>query len=65
MRLLDYGFANYDSITIGRKGDVLGKVNVHKGNTPYVEAVLEKDSYILLSKGKEGNISKEILLPEF
>jgi len=65
MRLLDYGFANYDSITIGRKGDVLGKVNVHKGNTPYIEAVLEKDSYILLSKGKEGNISKEILLPEF
>lgn len=65
MRLLDYGFANYDSITIGKKGDVLGKVEVHKGDIPYTEAVLEKDSYILLPKGEKGNISKEILLPEF
>ncbi|CCQ93198.1 D-alanyl-D-alanine carboxypeptidase dacF [[Clostridium] ultunense Esp] len=65
MRLLDYGFANYDSITIGKKGDILGKVEVHKGDIPYIEAVLEKDSYILLPKGNSGNISKEILLPEF
>nr|WP_236914432.1 D-alanyl-D-alanine carboxypeptidase family protein [Clostridium sp. Cult2] len=65
MRLLDYGFANYDSITLGKKGDVLGKVQVHKGNIPYIEVILERDSYILISKGKEGNISKEILLPEF
>lgn len=65
MKLLDYGFANYDSITIGKKGDVLGKVQVHKGNISYIEAALEKDSYILLPKGKEANISKEILLPEY
>lgn len=47
------------------KGDILGKVEVHKGDIPYIEAVLEKDSYILLPKGNSGNISKEILLPEF
>ena len=65
MKLLDYGFANYDSVPIGRKGDVLGKVTVHKGNIEYIEAVLERDSYILLPKGKGGNVEKEILLPEF
>lgn len=65
IRLLDYGFANYDSITIGKKGDSLGKIPIHKGNIPYIEATLERDSHILLQKGKAGNITKEILLPEF
>ena len=64
MRLLDYGFANYDSMTVGKKGDVLGRILVHKGEIQYIDAVLERDSYILLPKGKTGNISKEILLPD-
>jgi D-alanyl-D-alanine carboxypeptidase (penicillin-binding protein 5/6) len=63
-RLLDYGFANYDSITVGRKGDVLGKVSVEKGKSAFIEAMLEKDSYILLPKGDKGKVDKEIVLPE-
>ncbi len=65
MRLLDYGFANYDSVPIGRKGDIIGKVSVNKGKTDYLEAVLERDSYLLLRKGESGNITKEIVLPDF
>ena len=65
MRLLDFGFANYDSIPIGRKGDLLAKVPIHKGSSEYTEAVLERDSYILISKGEGGNLNKELLLPEF
>lgn len=64
IKLLDYGFANYDSVPIGRKGEVIAKVLVHKGKDDYVEAVLERDGYILTPKGKGGNISKEIILPE-
>lgn len=65
IRLLDYGFANYDSIPIGRKGDILGKVLTHKGDLEYLEVALERDAYILIPKGKGGNLGKEILLPEF
>lgn len=65
IRLLDYGFANYDSIPIGKKNEVMAKVLVHKGKDEYIEAVLEKDGYILVPKGKDTNISKEIILPEF
>lgn len=65
MRLLDYGFANYDSVTVGRKGDVIDKVLVNKGDKEYLEAVLERDCYLLLPKGETGNITKEIVLPEF
>lgn len=65
IRLLDYGFANYDSIPIGKKNEVMAKVLVHKGKDEYIEAVLERDGYILVPKGKDTNISKEIILPEF
>lgn len=65
MRLLDYGFANYDSIPIGRKGDIFGKVPIHKGDIEYLEVVLERDAYILIPKEKGGDINKEIVLPEF
>jgi D-alanyl-D-alanine carboxypeptidase (penicillin-binding protein 5/6) len=65
MRLLDYGFANYDSVTIGRKGDVIGKVLVQKGTSQYLEAVLERDAYLLLPKGQSKEITKEIVLPDY
>lgn len=65
IRLLDYGFANYDSIPIGRMGEVVGKVLVQKGDQEYIEVILERDSYILTPKGKGGSMAKEIILPEF
>lgn len=65
IKLLEYGFANYDSIIIGKKGDVLAQIPIHKGISENVELVLEKDSYILRSKGDNENIEKRILLPDF
>ena len=64
-KLFDYGFANYDSYLIGKKGDILGKISVHKGNKPYIEAILEKDAYILIPKGSSNKVEKEIVLPEY
>ncbi|SHI01225.1 D-alanyl-D-alanine carboxypeptidase family protein [Sporanaerobacter acetigenes] len=63
-KLLDYGFANYDSITVGRKNDLMGKVLVEKGSSEEVEAILERDACILLPKGSEGNLEKEIIISE-
>lgn len=65
IRLLDYGFATYESIPIGKKGDIIGKINTDKGNLDYIEAILERDAYILTEKGKQGDIQQEIILPEF
>jgi len=65
MRLLDYGFANYDSVTIGKKGDIIGKVLVQKGNSQYLDVVLERDAYLLLPKGQSKDITKEIVLPDY
>lgn len=63
-RMLDYGFANYDSISIGKKGDIISILPVEKGRMIEVELVLERDSYILSPKGDKGKITKQINLPE-
>lgn len=63
-RMLDYGFANYDSAEIGKKGDILDTIPVEKGKLQEVDIMLPKDSYVLLPKGKKGNIEKETVLPD-
>lgn len=63
-KMLDYGFANYDSITIGKKGDIFGKIKVDKGKKNEIVVKLNKDAYILLPKGSQSNLEKEIVLPD-
>lgn len=65
MRLLDYGFANFESVKIGNKGDIISKVPVEKGKVDYMNLILEEDSYLLLPKGKKVDIEKLVNLPEY
>lgn len=65
MKLLDYGFSNYESVTIGKKGDIIANISVEKGEEDIVPLMLERDSHLLLAKGKKGNIEKEMDYPEF
>lgn len=65
IKLLEYGFANYDSITIGKKGDIVARRPIHKGSSESIELVLEKDCHILRSKGFNENIEKKVMLPDF
>lgn len=62
-RMLDYGFANYHSIPIGKKGDTISNILVGKGKFREVELVLDRDSYVLLSKGEKDKISRQIDIP--
>lgn len=63
-KLLEYGFSNYNSIMIGKKGDIVDRVPVLKGDRQNLDIVLEKDTYILLPKNSEKKIEKEIILPK-
>lgn len=63
-RLLDYGFSNYDSISIGQKNDILGSVLVEKGKENSLNVILKDDANVLLSKGSKENIKKNIFIPE-
>ena len=63
-KLIDYGFANYSSFLVARKGDKLQEIKVSKGNVLKVNAIIESDISVLLTKGEEKNIKKTIELPE-
>ncbi|HAE91548.1 MAG TPA: D-alanyl-D-alanine carboxypeptidase, partial [Tissierella sp.] len=63
-RMLDYGFANYESITIGKKGDIIATLPVEKGKLKEVDLMLSQDSHILLPKGEKAELIKDIILPD-
>lgn len=64
-KLLDYGFSNYESITIGKKGNIVASLAVEKGKDNSVDLVLERDCYLLLAKGDKKDIDKEMVYPEY
>ena len=58
-KLLDYGFNNYSVTSFGNKGDVIKEVQVNKGTSKAINAVLESDAKILTKKSNNNEISQE------
>ncbi|HYE83833.1 MAG TPA: D-alanyl-D-alanine carboxypeptidase family protein [Clostridia bacterium] len=63
-KLIDYGFANFNSTKVFKKGDNIQEVKVSKGSKLTVNAVTGCDISVLLNKGEEKNIKKTVELPE-
>ncbi|NLK73368.1 MAG: D-alanyl-D-alanine carboxypeptidase [Clostridiales bacterium] len=63
-KLLDYGFAVYDSINIASQNQIIGKVKVDKGKVDHVNAVTKENVSVLIKKDEKQNIRKEIILKE-
>lgn len=61
-KLLDYGFSNYSVTSFGKKGDVIKSVEIKKGTTSSVDAILENDAEVLMSNGSNKDITQEIKL---
>lgn len=59
-RLLDYGFAKYESVNVIKKGDVLGEIEIPKSKPEKVNAVAKEDLNIIVEKGKKTDIKTEI-----
>jgi len=62
-KLLDYGFANYSTVEIAKKGSVIENITVSKGKYAQVEVVAKDRLNALVKKGDEGRVEKEIILP--
>ncbi|MBE6036772.1 MAG: D-alanyl-D-alanine carboxypeptidase [Clostridiales bacterium] len=62
MRLLDHGFANYESICAAEAGQSFGSLAVEKGREEQVEAVCKEPVYLLLAKGQSDKVQVETLL---
>jgi D-alanyl-D-alanine carboxypeptidase (penicillin-binding protein 5/6) len=63
-KLIDYGFANFNSLILAKKDDKIQEVNVSKGSRLKINAVAESDVSVLLNKGEEKNVTKRAELPE-
>ncbi len=63
-KLLDYGFSNFEYIESSKKDDVIKTLNVDKGVSTTVDAILESNSGCLIPKGKSKTISSNITLDD-
>lgn len=62
--LLDYGFANYTSQALCKRGDVVQTIEIEKAKKDKVDLIISEDKYALLGKADGKNITKEIHLSE-
>ncbi|MTI48170.1 D-alanyl-D-alanine carboxypeptidase family protein [Sporosalibacterium faouarense] len=64
MKLLNYGFANYDSIPVAKKGELIKTIPISKGKSEKMDVIAEGDLSLLVDKGQNKEVEKEILLPD-
>ncbi len=63
--MLDYGFANYQRITVANQGDLLGEtLPVRGGAADSVELALGGGLSMLLKNGQQSGLKLELALPE-
>ena len=64
--MLDYGFANYQRVSIAIKGDLLGEsLSVRGGAADTVELALGSGLSMLLKNGQQSGLKLELALPEY
>ena len=57
-KLLDYGFANFETNQVNTKGEVIQDVQVKKGLPPTTKVIYKEDVKLLLKKGEKGKIER-------
>jgi len=62
VKMLNWAFANYTSLLVAEKGHLYGAVPVDLGRCREIEAVAAGDHGVLLPKGVEGEVSREVSL---
>ncbi|MEA4987115.1 MAG: D-alanyl-D-alanine carboxypeptidase family protein [Anaerovorax sp.] len=61
-RLLDYGFATYDSVKLAEKNEAMGSAPIQKGSTEVVNAICPETVSFLVKKGQKEGITTEVKL---
>jgi D-alanyl-D-alanine carboxypeptidase (penicillin-binding protein 5/6) len=62
-KLLNSGFAKYNSVPIATKEDIIERVKVNKGKERWVNIKPAHDIKVLVLKGEEDELEKEVVLP--
>ena len=59
-KLLDFGYANFETTKVDNKGDEVQTVEVKKGLKSNITGILENDVNLLLKKGEKGKLEKTV-----
>lgn len=59
-KLLDYGFANFETCVIAEKGQMMKEIKVEKGTPQKVKAVTKERITALVEKGGKGSLSSKV-----
>ena len=62
--LLDYGFANYASANVSRKGEAVQSIEIPKSKQRKTDLIIENDYNVLVNKADKDKVEKEILIDE-
>lgn len=63
-KLLDYGFANYETVKIAEKGEAIKKINIEKGDVKNIQAVTSEDIGITVKKGTADQVRTKSVINE-
>ena len=61
--LFDWGFRRYEARRLASAGDVVGTVEVIRGNPAYVPLVLAQDAFMTVERGAKLEVQQEAQLP--
>lgn len=59
-KMFDYGFSNYESVKVAKKGQVQKALKLEKGSPSKIDVVIEDDVSVLVKKGKKNSIKTRI-----
>lgn len=59
-RLLDYGFANYETVQVAKAGSKIKQVRIEKGDNTKLFAVAEESIGLTVQKGNKNKVKKKI-----
>ena len=62
--LLNYGFNNFEFVSLAHAGDIIQTVKINKGTISNINAICQNDVGTLISKGNDYNIEKNIIINE-
>lgn len=61
--MLDYAFSQYMMKTIYKKGDVIGTVQIEKGNIKEIEIIADMPYSVLMKRGASDETTQQLTIP--
>nr|WP_265333482.1 MULTISPECIES: D-alanyl-D-alanine carboxypeptidase family protein [Eubacteriales Family XIII. Incertae Sedis] len=59
-KMFDYGFSNFESVKVAKKGQVQKALKLEKGTPSKIDVVMEDDVAVLVKKGKKNSIKTKV-----